>query len=232
MPEINRRTVVRGAAWATPVVTMGAMAPISSASPCVAEPISDNAAWNMTTTGSFSGQGSHGFSAASGGQLWSVLDNGSSTDPATVTFVGEYSWATANQSVSFQGTFTTQYGNSYTVCSESQRMVIEFSIDGGANWLPTMEAGGGRYATRDEPGYVAVSPSQPCNYFLSSDPQLYHFTVPASANVTSVQLRFSFHFAPKPPGTCSMFNCLGRDVYYGYANDDFYVNMPTVTCSA
>lgn len=67
---IPRRQVVRGAAWAVPVVAVAAAAPRAAASPCASEPCLTTAVtnfgtsssatngWSLTTTGSFYGSSS------------------------------------------------------------------------------------------------------------------------------------------------------------------------------
>ena len=80
----TRRTLVRGAAWSVPVVSLAAAAPAFAASPITCPIVPPSDLWTTTTTGTLGTFSSGGFAWENGS--WIVYrDNGSTADPLTFT---------------------------------------------------------------------------------------------------------------------------------------------------
>lgn len=84
---LSRRGLAKGAAWATPVIALGALAPAYAASPVPCPQLPTPSSWTTTVSGTLGpdSSGGYGWNATAPYRFDVYRDNGSTTAPLTIT---------------------------------------------------------------------------------------------------------------------------------------------------
>lgn len=140
---MNRRTLAKGAAWAIPVIAMGAQAPAMAASPVACPAIPTPSGWTTTTAGTSggSGTGSYGWTTTAPYSFSEVRDaaSGKTFTVTTTTSVAVMAGVTytINTSVTFNYGSNNASISKPQTCSLAMGGTTIFSYTTGSSPLTT-----------------------------------------------------------------------------------------------
>jgi len=201
----TRRTIVLGAAWSVPAVTVCTTLPAFAASgPCPSIAQTDWSAWVNTgqglTSGSLNGwTGTTTHYGVAG--FWSVANNAEAKD----------TWTDADLA----------YVTTEVIVPVAAGVTYTFAFDAGSGWGNNRHDADTRYQTVD----VLVNgvskwtgtTADGGNLLPSNGVQHLSFSYTAAAGETSIVLTYKFTLPPAPAGQT--------------ANDDICISSPVITCA-
>lgn len=205
---ISRRTLVKGTAWAIPVIAVATAAPSSTASTACTVPVPAWSAWSHSTTGSFTSGTCGGTQPGADGMFWQWCD-ASTTSNYVLRKCATVSMAAGK---TYSITFTTQANRSNPLPDSPANLV--FTIGGSQVWAGYTVGSTGKSGT---PGGTNANRLTTAANGSNYTKQTWTVTYTA-ATTGSVTI-------------CYTWTAFQRNATNGSAStDDIATSLPTINC--